>query len=473
MRPETARSKLTRLFGVESAPPERPLMNARGRDDGDTIVAFSPYTSSAYTQGFDAAAPPMELPLYGAAPTTLVSAVASTLAQLEQGSFYSAALLWDGMLRDDRIAATLNVRGMGLLGSPLDLLPADESDEAEAVKEKYEKRIAKIFPSHQLAQLLRTGLGLSVGVAQVLSTRTSKSRDANIYVWNGRYLRYDWMLRQYRLITENRGEIAIDPEDDEWVIYEPYGPHGWLHGALIRPLAAPWLIRHWTRSWWARRQEVHGSPIRAGIIPADRDPKDEKTFLRQLANLAHEATIRLPQGVDGNKFDVKLIEAAAQNTTGFLQLLEHCDSSIAITVLGQKQSTDGQGGLGTQEKAGESTLQRILRGDALVGEVLRERVLMPLARDNEGNAALAPYLRWQLDPPEDMAQKAKALLDVAQACVQFEQAPTFARHIERRALLDEHQVPMVSEDQVPPDVPGEPDSKPSDNDEQPEAQVTP
>lgn len=472
MRPETARSKLTRLFGVEPpAPPERPLMTMTGRDDGATIVALA--GSSSYRQGFDPAAPPMELPLYGTAPPTLVSAVAGTLAQLEQGSFYSAALLWDGMLRDDRVASTLNVRIMGLLGSPFDLLPADDSDEAEAIKERYEKRVAKIFPSHQMAHLLRTGIGLSVGVAQVLSTRSSKSRDAQIYVWNNRYLRYDWTLRQYRLTTENRGEITLDPGDDEWVIYEPYGPHGWLHGALIRPLAAPWLIRHWTRSWWARRQEVHGSPIRAGIIPAERDPQDERTFLRQLANLAHEATIRLPQGVDGNKFDVKLIEAAAQNTNGFLQLLEHTDKSIDITFLGQHQSTEGQGGLGSQEKAGESTLQRILRGDALVGEVLRERVMIPLVRDNEGNGELAPYLRWQLEPPEDMESKAKALLEVAQACVQFEQAPSFAAHVERRALLDEHRVPLIAEDKVPRDVPGAPESAPSDDDEQTQDEVSP
>lgn len=467
MRPETARSKLHQLFGIEPpAPPERSMMRPAGVDTGPSVViAASPFTSPAYSQGWDPSAPPMELPLYGVAPTTIVSAVASTLAQLEQGSFYSAALLWDGMLRDDRITSTLNVRTMGLLGSPLDLLPADDSDAAEAVKEKYEKRVAKIFPSHQLAQLLRTGIGLSVGVAQVLSMRTSKARDAQIYVWNNRYLRYDWLLRQYRLVTENRGEIALDPDDDEWVIYEPYGPHGWLHGALIRPLAAPWLIRHWCRSWWARRQEVHGSPIRAGIIPAERDPRDEKTFLRQLANLAHEATIRLPQGTDGNKFDVKLIEAESNATKGFLDLLEHCDRAIATTLLGQHQSTDGQGGLGTQEKAGESTLQRILRGDALVGETLRERVLIPLVRDNEGDGGMAPYMQWRLDPPEDLAKKAQALYQVAQACVQFEQAPTFGAHVEPRALLDEHQIPMVPEDQAPRDIPGAPDSAPSDEDE--------
>jgi hypothetical protein len=471
MRAEAARSKLHRLFGVESPSlPERSLMRNADADDGARVVALQSWLSSPAYQGtpWDASSPAMELPLYGIAPPTIVASVAETLAQLEQGAFFSAAYLWDGMQRDDRVGAKLKERLDGLFGSKLDLLPADSSDEARAVKEKYEKRIARICPSAQLKKLMRNGIGLSVGVAQVLSTRTSKTRDAQIRTWNNRHLRYDWLLRQYRLVTENRGEITIDPEDDEWLIYEPYGPHGWLDSALIRPLAAPWLIRHWTRTWWARRQEVHGSPIRAGIIPAERDPTDERTFLRQLANLAHEATIRLPQGQDGNKFDVKLIEAAAANMSGFSQLLEHCDSAIEITFLGQSQSTEGQGGLGTQEKAGESTIMRILRGDSQVSEPLRDRVLMPLVRDNEGNAELAPYLAWQLDPPEDLERKSRGLLNVANAVKTLAEAPEYEKHIDKRALLDEHQLPLVAEDKVPPDIPGAPESDPSDEDEQEE-----
>lgn len=475
MRPETARTKLSRLFGVEApAPPQRSLMRNAGPDDGARVVAIDSWLGgTSYQSGWDPKAPPMELPLYGIAPPVIVASVAQTLAQLEQGAFYGAAYLWDGMQRDDRVRAKLNERVVGVVGAKLNLLPADTSDEARAVKEKYEKRISKIIPYHQHKRLMRHALGLSVGIAQVLSTRTSKSRDATIHVWNNRHLRYDWLLRQYRLVTQNRGEITIDPEDDEWLIYEPDGPHGWIDSALIRPLAAPWLIRHWTRTWWARRQEVHGSPIRAGIIPAERDPQDEKTFLRQLANLAHEATIRLPQGEDGNKFDVKMIEAAAAGWQGFERLLLHCDESIEITFLGQKQSTQGQGGLGTQENAGESTIVRILRGDAQVSEPIRERVLVPLVRDNEGNGELAPYLDWQLEPPEDLEKRSKARLNDAQACVQIEQAPSFAKHVDRRAFLDQAQWALVPEDQVPPDVPGAADSDPSDEDEEQEEEVEP
>jgi phage gp29-like protein len=208
---------------------------------------------------------------------------------------------------------------------------------------------------------------------------------------------------------------------------------------LVRALAVPWLIRYWTRSWWARHQEVHGTPIRAGIIPQQRDPSDERLFLRQLANLAHEATIRLPQGTDGNKFDVKLIEAASNSWEGFQKLLDHCDDSIAILLVGQSQSTKGQGGLGTQENAGESTLLRLTRGDAKIYTILRTQVLKPHVAATDGDGNMAPYLCPQIEPPEDESERAKTDLIVGQALQAFKSAgaPIAPRaYLEKRGYGD-------------------------------------
>lgn len=377
---------------------------------------------------WDPNGPAVQLPVYGASPTTIVGAVNSAILSLEQGQFYAAAYLADGMLRDDRLRATLDVRLNAIVGADVDLQPALKGKrdrptaQAQAVVDDCKDLFQKMLPGHQIGALLRNGLMLSVGIGQVLTTRTTKSAIPMITVWNNRYLRYDWLLRRYCLVTENRGEIVLDPEDPEWVIYEPYGPYGWLTGAIMRSVALPWLIRYWTRTWWARHQEVHGMPIRVGIIPAERDPADEKLFLKQLANISHESVMRLPQGLDGNKFDVKLVEAAANTWQGFQGLLQHCDDSIAIAILGQKQSTTGQGGLGTQEKAGEDTMLKLSRSDGLVYEPLREKVLKPWARGNYSDENLAPKIVPLVEPPEDHSAIAKTDLATAQALVQFKQA---------------------------------------------------
>ncbi len=414
---------------------------------------------------WDPKKPPVELPLYGVPPTKLMAAVTSALTALEQGYFFAPAILWDGMLRDDRIAAKSEERIDRLIGSPLEIQPAKTikrapkdsvTGEAKAsaaptataqalrVAEDFERLQSRILPSSQLSKLLRNGQAMSVGIAQVLTEETEDGRVPTIRTWNNRFLRYDWLLRRYCLQTENRGEIVLERDDPEWLIYEPYGPMGWLDCAKVRSVAVPYLIRYWTRTWWARYQEVHGQPMRAGIIPATRDPKDEAIFLTQISNLAHEAVIRLPQGEEGNRFDLKLIEAASNNWMGFMKLLEHCDDSIAIAWLGQSQSTKGQGGLGSQENAGESTITRLIRKDALVRDPLRDQVIKPWAADNYGNPDLAPHLEWQLEPPEDAGEVAKADLATAQALTGFKAA---GAPLNVREYMESRSLPLLTEEE--------------------------
>lgn len=408
--------------------------------------------STAGTTLWDPNGPPIELPIYGQPPPNFIPALLAIITQLEQGSFYQSAYLWDGMTRDDRIAATMGQRIDRLVASPLDLNPSDPDEEgagdelgaSQQVALDAKKVIDKMMPMPQVYNLSRTALGLGVGLAQVLTTRTVKSALPTMKVWNMRYVRFDWTIRKLLLITENRGEIILDEEDPEWIIYQPFGPYGWLHGALIRSLIQPWIVRYWTRTWWSRYQEVHGQPLRLGIIPPDRKPGDEATFLKQLANLAHEAVIRMPQGEEGNRFDVKLLEASTNNWQGFMRLLEHCDDSIAISILGQRQSTMGQGGLKAQDDAGESTLTRITRKDALIATPLRDRLLKPWAKDNYGDEELAPIIEWQYEAPEDEGNAAKTDLAVAQALVQFKAA---SAPLDVRAYLLERGYPLLTEEE--------------------------
>src|SRR6185503_17148615 len=182
----------TRLFGAKP----KPEADARRMVVSESWLQQSAYRGTD-TQ-FDPLAAPVELPIYGVPPPTLVKIVSAIVQQLEQGAFYAPAYLWDGMSRDERIASTMNVRISGLLGSTLDLEPGLDTNRARKVKEQTEKLIGKMMPTPQLTALMRNGLGLSVGIAQVLTTRTVKSTQPTIRTWNNRNLRFDWMLRKYR-----------------------------------------------------------------------------------------------------------------------------------------------------------------------------------------------------------------------------------------------------------------------------------
>lgn len=401
-----------------------------------------------------------ELPVYGVPGPKLVGAVEAILTALETGNFHSAAPMFDAMMRDDRVYGVTSVRLNGLFGLPLDLEPALDTKRARAIKEDAEDKFSRIFPLSQVAELQRWGLFLGAGVGQILWDRDGKEWIPYLKVWHARFLRWDWAARKYKLITV-QGEIAIEPDDPQWIIYEPYGPRGWLRG-LLRSLALPWLIRAWVRNWWARYAEVHGSPIRAGVIPQERNPADEKKFLSQLSAIGSEAVLRLPQGMEGNRFDLKLIEAVGRSTETFQALLSHCDDSIAITVLGQRQSTMGQGGLGSQENAGDSVRLDLKRGDALIGDCLRENILCQWADANYGFPDLAPYIRWKVDPPEDMHKKGQQLQTLAAAIQTF---VVSGAPVDVRALLESFNIPLLDEDEMPPDVPGTPDPRPKEKDE--------
>src|SRR5438094_441501 len=113
----------------------------------------------------------------------------------------------------------------------------------------------------------------------------------------------------------------------------PYGEQlGWLD-SMVRALAIPWLIRQWARRDWARYSEVHGMPIRKGIVPAKAQEEDKLRFIDEIAQFSSETILRLPQGSEeGSKFDVQLLEASSQSWEGFQALIGQTDVSIAVTL---------------------------------------------------------------------------------------------------------------------------------------------
>ncbi len=402
---------------------------------------------------WDPSKPAFELPIYGVGPPQYIDAVNAALTALEQGSFYLPAILADSIMRDDSVMSAMDIRVHGLLGADRDIEPAEDSDSARKAQEDLERDFDHMFPSPELDALHSYGVLLSVGVAQRLTTIRRKSYTPTIKTWNPRNLWYDWLIRKFHLVTENRGDLVIEPDDPEWIVWEPYGQHGWLRRAKLRALVMPWLIRKSCRDWWARYAEVLGQPIRAGIVPRDRLPADERTFLSQISNVGNEMVVRLPQGGDGKNFDLKLIEAKSNNWETFQKLLEFCDKSIEVALLGQSQSTEGQGGLGSQEKAGESTIVRILKGDCRLGSTLRDQGLGEWAQENYGDAELAPYVSWEVEPPEDLEKRSQAFLNMSKGAALL--PPEYQKHVDARAVLDQYQVPVLDADKVVEPLPQE------------------
>jgi phage gp29-like protein len=384
-----------------------------------------------------------------APPADRVYRVESALRSLEGGIFRDAAIMCDGMLRDDRVAGCLQTRVNGVLGLDLEMCPAIEDDaSSQLVADDANDAFTRMYPTAALSELLRWGLLLGVGVGELVWDTSEEGWEPTLKVWHPQFLRWDITERAYKLQTDEGAEIVIEPGDGKWVIFTPYGyEYGWLRG-LVRSLARPWLIRQWTYRDWARYSEVHGLPIRKAIIPASASGQEKSLYINQLAaiSLGSESTIRLPRDEQDKGYDLQLLEATANTYLGFEKLLEKCETSIAVNILGQNLSTEVQGGSFAAAKTHADVRADLMRFDALaLGDALRDQSLKFWALYNHGDTEAAPYIHWMTDPPEDESEAAKALDTLADALVKFKAA---GAPVDMRELLEAAGVPMLEEADV-------------------------
>ena len=198
----------------------------------------------------------------------------------------------------------------------------------------------------------------------------------------------------------------------------------------------------WARRDWSHYSEAHGQPTRLAIVPQSADKNEKNSFVAKVDRAEAYTTVKLERDSDNKGFDVKLLEATANNHEGFEKLLRHCDIAIAVCINGQNMSTDGLGGLGAQEKAGEPVRVDIKRKDALIADVLREQALTWWCLFNYGQRELTPWPSWDVDPPDDGKALADELNTLADALTKFKAA---GAPIDVRAILEAHEVPMLSE----------------------------
>src|SRR3954468_12591746 len=98
-----------------------------------------------------------------------VPTVRSALNSLEAGSFVQAAQLCDAMDMDDRIAGVLDTRVRALLGLEQEWGdPDDEAASENATIKAFREAFPKIFPDPSLAELLRWGIRLNLGLGELV-----------------------------------------------------------------------------------------------------------------------------------------------------------------------------------------------------------------------------------------------------------------------------------------------------------------
>jgi phage gp29-like protein len=383
-----------------------------------------------------------ELPVFGVPPPDRAYEIDDALRSLEQGQFRDAALLVDSMTRDDRVSGCLEALTDAVLSSPVDVTPADDSSDAEDLADEVDDNWVKMFPLAETKQVLKWSTLIGVSLCEIKYLKRPGLWLPTIKkVWHPQFIQWRHSTRTYWVTTE-QGPVEIIPGDPRWWLFTPGGyDRAWMTGK-VRSLAKPWMIRQWTYRDWARWCEIHGHPIKLLITPAEADEKKKKVLASQLANMGSETTMAVPQGGEGNLWDVQLREATALGFEGFEMLLGKVDVSIAVDLLGQNLTTEVQGG-----SRAAADVHKEVRADVLsfvgmtLGESQREQVLVPYAKFNRGDTELAPTPAYEVVPPEDEDAKADVLVKLAQAVGPLAQAGVDVRAV----LEDDFDLPMLDE----------------------------
>lgn len=387
-----------------------------------------------------------DLPIISTSGFDDVGTVKHALSQLAQGQFYAAAQMCDAFIGDDRIGALYETRLEALASLPIEVNPSllsSKKARAQKIAEQVETEWSGWFADAEVKRLHEWGLSLGFGIAELLWDTTKPDYWApRLKTWDLRHCYWRWDTRSFWMITLD-GPVEVRPGDGHWVIYAPHGySRPWLRG-MVRPFALPYMTRSWTQRDWARWCEVHGLPIRVGIVPSQADAPAKESFIRDLLYIGNDAVLRAEQDENGKGFDVKLVEAASQSWQGFRQLLAACDENMAIRMLGQNLTTSVKGG-GSYAAANVHDRIRLDRVEAdakSLGACLSEQVVRPWCVYNYGDDTLAPKATWSTKTLVDRDAVAKTLNTAGDALGKLRAG---GLNVDREAFAKIFRIPLVA-----------------------------
>jgi hypothetical protein len=340
---------------------------------------------------------------------------------MHRGVLTDAADMCDAIRSDSRVRGVLQTRTNGLLGTDLCFEPVGDARRNGQVVRALDDdgEFWEMYPEAALAQIFLWGLLLNCGLAEIVWVRNPERDNA----WQQRFipkhprnLRWDFETRSWKLtvLKDNliADEIEIAPGNGRWIMFSPFGDSSpWAQG-LWWALGLTWLSKQYATFDWDRRNESRGRSALVGTTPEGSGDKDRETYAQQLALLRTQLGIALPPG-----YDLKAVEFGGDDHQTFQTRIEACDANFAILVLGQNLTTEVKaGGSYAAGRSQERVRQDYLEQDAQTfSTCLRMQAIRHFANVRFADSALAPYPKWNTEPPENLANSANVIARASEA----------------------------------------------------------
>lgn len=349
----------------------------------------------------------------GIRPTWTVSQIRTALQQHRLGMFEQSSLLIESMVEDDEFPSALEKRVGAVVESYFELR-TPEFVRNKQLAERIRKQLAPLWddivPAETLDEMSRSCIMSGAGLGWLEWDLSGSYWTPQLHALPTQFLRRDQNDGRW-WYHAREGELEVTPGDGKWVLLTD-GPRGWLRAA-VRGLAVTWIAKQWALRDWNRYNERHGLPILKAMVPAVAEESDKDDFIDDVRNLAAEAVAGLPTHLDeaGAGFDLDLLEAVDKSWESFDRLVNYCNRRFQIYMQGSHLATEMDGASGS--RAASQTHRGVSKEKAASdaskrAKQLRAQVLRPIVEFNHAGAdrTVVPVPFWDVEPPEDMGQRA-------------------------------------------------------------------
>jgi phage gp29-like protein len=340
--------------------------------------------------------------------------LAAILRQAEQGDLSKQMELFEEIEEKDAfLASLLQTRKQAVLALDYEVLPADDSAEAQRIADQVADLLRNIDLETLLLDLLdATAKGVSVVAMRWEYHRLSRMQLPTEFTWiHPRNLSYDPDSGALRLRTE---------EDLEDIPYGAALVHQYraksgapTRAGLMRVLSWLYLFKNYAIKDWVTFLEMYGQPLVLGKYDPTAS-KDELNALKEaVAALGPEG-----RGVISKATEIEFKEAqrfgSADAYSRFVELIER---EMAVAVTGSPLSSfDGAGGSNAMALTLDKISQRLTRSDAkAVYATLRRDLLVPFCHYNFDRADLTPVVEPIIREPEDLRTAAETVKTLVEA----------------------------------------------------------
>jgi hypothetical protein len=288
-----------------------------------------------------------------------------------------------------------------------------------------------MFPEPDSIRLMSWGITLGIGVGQMRHRYQTPSRDFAISLeesadgtwqlpaptmrptrpiggfdvrtlraWDPKYLRNQWWDDSWWLMTAD-GEIRIEPNDGEWILYTPYGEmKPWEYGAW-RSLTLAFVLARDAMFDRSRHAEVL-APVRVGTVPQGTTERQRAKYAKLIKDMQRMGGFVLPPGLD-----YKIVESTGKVADIYAKIIEWAEREYAM-ITGAVITATGSAGFSKGDVQERFTRSILASFGASLSSCLYAGGLVPWAQTNFG-ADDAPRVEWDTTPPEDKKARAETI----------------------------------------------------------------